>query len=52
MPDVIFPRKNDVRMVFTPICFVGGSCFIDIICIYLRVLVSNTIFMSDDVRVI
>jgi hypothetical protein len=21
------PRKNDVRFIFTPICVVGGSCF-------------------------
>ena len=25
-----FPHKNDVLVVFTPICFVGGSCFIHV----------------------
>jgi hypothetical protein len=34
------------------ICFVLGSCFIDVICIYLRILVSNTISISDDVHVV
>jgi len=41
-----FLCKNDVRFVLTPICFVGNSC-----CIYLCILVSNTIFISDNVRV-
>jgi hypothetical protein len=36
-----FPRKYDVGFVFTSMCFVGSSCFINVICIYL--LVSNTI---------
>jgi hypothetical protein len=45
--------KNDVRFVLTPICFVGGSCFIYGICIYnyVRILVSNTISILDDIRV-
>ena len=30
-------RKNDVRFVFTPICFVGSSCFVNVICMYLRI---------------
>ena len=30
---------------------VGSSCCIHIICIYLRMLMSNTIFISDDIRV-
>ena len=34
-----FPSKNDVRFVFTnTICFVGGSCFANAICIYLCIL--------------
>ena len=36
---VRFPRKNDVRFVLTPTCFVEGSCFIYVICIYLRIVV-------------
>ena len=35
-------------LFLTPICFVGGSCCIYVICIYLRILVSNTISISDD----
>ena len=34
------------------ICFVGSACFIYSIYTYLRMLASNTISMSDDVRVI
>ena len=34
-----------------PICFVWDSCLNYVICIYLRILVSNTISMSDDVRI-
>ena len=30
-----FRIKNDVRFVLTPICFVGVSCFIDVLYIYL-----------------
>jgi hypothetical protein len=37
---------------FTPISFVWSSCFIYLICIYLRILVSNTISISDDVRAV
>jgi len=33
-------------------CFVGGSCFIYVIFIYLRILVSNTISILDYVRVV
>ena len=36
-----FPRKNDVRFILTPI-----------ICIYLRMMLSNTISISDNVRVV
>jgi hypothetical protein len=36
---VRFPRKNDIRFVLTPTCFVEGSCFIYVICIYLRIVV-------------
>jgi hypothetical protein len=42
------PRKNDVRFVFTLISF--AECFINHICIYLYILVSNMIPMSDDVH--
>jgi hypothetical protein len=45
------PCENNVLFVFTPICYVG-SCFIYVICIYLRKLVSNAISISDDVRVV
>jgi hypothetical protein len=38
--------------VLTPVCFVGGKCFIYAICIYLRILVSNTISMSEYIRVV
>jgi hypothetical protein len=27
-------RKNDIRIFLTPIYFVGGSCFIDVICMW------------------
>ena len=52
-----FRVKNYVRFVLTPICFVEGSCFICsrliyVICIYLRILVSNTISLSYDARVV
>jgi len=29
-----FPCKNDVLFIWTPIYFVGGSCFIYVICIF------------------
>jgi hypothetical protein len=29
----LVPRKKDFLFVFTPICFVGCSCFINVICI-------------------
>ena len=29
-----FPRKNDVRVVFIPICVVGGSCFMLFVFMY------------------
>ena len=41
-------RKNYVRSV---IVFVEGWCFIYVICMYLRILQSNTISISDDVSV-
>ena len=37
---------------FIPICFVESSYFIHVIRIYLHILVSNTISMSDDIRVV
>jgi hypothetical protein len=47
-----FLCKNNIRFVCTAICFVGDSYYIYFIYIYLRILVSNTIFISNDVRVI
>ena len=47
-----FLSKHYVWFVFTPTCFVGSSCFINVICIYLSTLVSNTISISDDIRVV
>ena len=29
----LVPRKKDVPFVFTPICFEGCSCFINVMCI-------------------
>ena len=43
-----FSCTNDLRFIFTSIYFVGVSCFIYVISIYLHILVSNTIFISDD----
>ena len=46
-------RMKDVRSVFNPICYVGSSCFVCVFFyVYLRMLVSKTIFMSDEVRAI
>jgi hypothetical protein len=47
-----FRVRNEVRFVLTPIRFVGGSCLIYVISIYLRILVSNTISLSYDARVV
>ena len=33
-----FPPKNDVRFILTPSCFLGYSCFIYVLNIYLRIL--------------
>ena len=33
-----FPQKNDVRFILTPSCFLGYSCFIYVLNIYLRIL--------------
>ena len=41
---------NDVRFVFTTISFVENCIYV--ICIYFRILVSNTISLSDYVRVV
>ena len=47
-----FPSKKlcSIRLVSQLFC--RCSCFIYVICIYLRILVSNTISLSDDVRVV
>jgi hypothetical protein len=37
-----FPHKNDVRFVFTSSCLQEGSCLIYVICVYLRIVVSDT----------
>jgi hypothetical protein len=47
-----FRVKTIFRFVWTSVSFVGASCFIYVICVYLRILVSNTISISDDVRVV
>jgi hypothetical protein len=39
-------------LVFTIFCFVGGSCFAMLCYIYLSILVSNTISISDDARIV
>ena len=43
-------RPNDVRVVLSAIWFMEFM-FLDAICIYLRILVYNTISISDDARV-
>ena len=43
----VLGQRYDVRYDFIPICFVRGSCFINVIYIYLRILVFNTISLSD-----
>ena len=50
--DIRFPRKNDILCVFNPISIVRSSYFKNVIWIYLRILMSSTISISDDVRVI
>jgi hypothetical protein len=35
-----------------PFCFVDSSCYGYVNCIYFRILVSNTISVSDDVHVV
>ena len=42
----ISEKQNDVPLVFTLICFVEVSSFIYVICIYKRVLITNTISVS------
>ena len=44
--------SDDARFVLTLICFVVDSCFIYVICICFRVMVFNTISISDDAHVI
>jgi hypothetical protein len=43
-------KRWSIRVVFYYLCRI--SCFIYVICIYLRVLVSNTISISEVVRVV
>ena len=45
-----FPRTKYVGFVFTPICFVEGSCFIYFF-YFLRILVPKIIYVSHAVRV-
>jgi DNA repair photolyase len=45
--------SDDDLIAFTLACSVGCHfCFIYAFCIYLRILVSNTISKSDDARVV
>ena len=37
-----FPHKNDFQFVFTSSCLYESSCLIYVICVCLRILVSNT----------
>jgi hypothetical protein len=37
-----FPHKNDFQFVFTSSCLYENSCLIYVICVCLRILVSNT----------
>ena len=47
-----YPLKDEVRFFFTPICYVGVHVLhVYVICIYLRIIVSKTIFIPDDVVV-
>ena len=47
-----FPVKTIFGSSFiTSICFVGGSCFIYVICTNLLILASNAIFTSEDAHV-
>ena len=36
-----FPHTNDVRFVFTSSCLQEGPCLINVICVCLRIMVSN-----------
>ena len=47
-----FPRINNGQFIFTPISYAMCSCFMCALCIYLRLLVSNTDFISNYVHVI
>ena len=40
-----------VRIVLNAICYIVSVCLIHVICIYLRVPMSNGISILDDVRV-
>ena len=43
--------RTMLGFVFTPIHIIGVHVLVNVIYIYLRILVSNTISMLDDVRV-
>ena len=43
---------NTINLNLNPICFIRGLCFIYDIRIYLRMLVSNMVSISDDDRVV
>ena len=49
---LLFARKNGVRFVFALINYIRVSCFIYVSCIYLYILLFNTISISGDVRVV
>ena len=42
MSVTISAKKNDVRFVFTTSCLYEGPCLIYVICVCLRIVVSNT----------
>ena len=37
-----FPHENDVRFVFTSSCLYESACLLYVICVCLRIVVSNT----------
>ena len=43
-PDNVFntQKTNDIRFLFTSICLYEGPCVINVICLCLRIVVSNT----------
>ena len=52
LPSVIKLDEHDFAQKWCSIRVVRGSCFIYVICIHLRILMSNIISISDYVRVV